>query len=564
MTTLIQEIRAMLYPSEKFALLRISFLTFIASLLELCGIGLVMPIIALFLTPALFEQNQCLILLKQLTGNLPYDTMLIIFCMATALFFILKNIFLFIVTRQQIRFSYSIAARLGSELLKRYIGGDYRYQLKDSFGSAVEKIQRTRGIVPTLLNSLIMLFSESVLIFILLVSLFVLAPYTALGIAGFIILFSPPLYLLMTFLLRNIAERDFELSSHLTSFLLFTLNALREVKLANRMDCFIEKGYRYEYAAVKPQEQQFLFSQIPRFAIELAVILLGMGTIVLLLFYQVAPTTIALQISFTGLALIRMMPSASRIHYYLAHIRSQKDYFRKIFEDLSCIPLEQKSSKHPLTFEHELRIEDLTFSYGEKTILKQLSLTIPKNSSLALSGQTGCGKTTLSDLIAGLFPPDSGRILVDGRDIHENLESWRAQLGYVPQVITLLEGTIAENVALGVPVDQIDRTRVAECLKIAQAEDFVLCFPNGIDHILVENGRNLSGGQRQRLGIARALYTRPSFLIFDEATSALDNETEAAFIEALSSLRGKVTILVVAHRKTSLEYCDRVFHFPVA
>ncbi len=551
----------MLYPSEKFALLRLSFLAFVASLLELCGIGLIMPIIALFLTPALFEQNQYLIILKQLIGNLPHETMLIIFCIITALFFIFKNIFLFIVTRRQVLFSYSIAARLGSELLKCYIGGDYRYQLRESFGSAVEKIQRTRGIVPTLLNSLIMLLSESILILILSISLFILAPYTALGIAGIVILLSPPLYLLMNHLLRNIAERDFELSSRLTAFLLFTLNALREVKLANRMNNFIEKGCHYEYAAVKPQEQQFIFSQIPRFAIELFVILFGMGTIVLLLLYNVAPATIALQISFIGLTLIRMMPSASRIHYYLAHIRSQKYYFSKIFEDLSKIPIEKKSMEPPLVFEHELRVENLTFSYGEKTVLKHLSLIIPKNSSLALSGQTGCGKTTLSDLISGLFPPDSGRILVDGRDIHENLESWRAQLGYVPQVITLLEGTIAENVALGVPVDQIDRVRVVECLKIAQAEDFVFCLPNGIDHVLIENGRNLSGGQRQRLGIARALYTKPTFLIFDEATSALDNETEAAFIKALSSLQGKVTILVIAHRKTSLEYCDKVFYF---
>ena len=561
MFSLIRQIRATLSPSEKFRLIRLSALVFLANLLELCGIGLVMPIIALFLNPELFDQNRILSLLKQAAGNLPYTPLLILLCTVTALFFVCKNTFLFLITRLQIRFAFQLAARLGSDLLKHYIGGDYRFHLRESSSRSIEKLHQTRSIVPDLFNSLMMLASETLLILIILTAVFILAPFTALGLATAAALFSLPLYRFMRRLMHSIAIRDYESSSRLTGFILFTVNALKEIKLAGRQDVFIRNGKQLEYTAVEPMRQLFLYSQLPRFMIEAGVIFLGMGTIVMLLICKVAPTSIALQVSFIGLALLRMMPSVSRIHYYLARVRSQRHYFDLISQDLRQIRMEEESAEKPLTFDHGIRVENLSFSYGEKAVLSNISLEIPKNSSLALSGPTGCGKTTLSDLISGLFPPDSGKILVDGRDIRENLGSWRRQIGYVPQTITLLEGTVAENVALGIPPEQIDRARVAECLKIAQAEEFVLRLHGGMDHPLTENGRNLSGGPRQRLGIARALYPAPSFLIFDEATSALDNETEAAFVEALAALQGKITMLIVAHRQTSVERCDRVFHF---
>ena len=560
---MIRQIRSTLFPAEKFALIRISGLVFLASLLELGGIGLVMPIIALFLNPELFDQNRILIQIKQMTGNLPYNSLLILLCTATALFFLCKNLFLYWIAGVQIRFAYRLSARLGADLLERYIGGGYRFRLSESSARSLEKLNQTRNALPDLFNSLMMLASEVLLVMILLAAVFVLAPLTAVGIAVVAVFFSIPVFLLVRRLIRSIAEVCYEENSRLTGFLLFVLGALKEIKLAGRKERFIREGRELEFLAAEPAMKLFLYSQLPRFFIEAGVICFGMGTIILLLVCRVAPTSIALQISFIGLALLRMMPSMSRIHYYLARIRSQWNWFALISTDLNTIPAEDETNAGPeLKLEREIRVEKVSFAYGEKPVLKDLSLTIPKNSSLALAGPTGCGKTTLSDLISGLFPPDSGRILVDGRDIRENLGSWRRQIGYVPQTITLLEGTVAENVAPGVPKEQIDRARVAECLRIAQAEEFVLRLPGGMDCVLTENGRNLSGGQRQRIGIARALYPHPAFLIFDEATSSLDNQTESAFVEALTALRGRVTMLVVAHRQTSIEHCDRVFRFP--
>lgn len=179
------------------------------------------------------------------------------------------------------------------------------------------------------------------------------------------------------------------------------------------------------------------------------------------------------------------------------------------------------------------------------------------NESIGVTGTTGSGKTTLVDLLLGLLKPQKGMILVDGRNVAENLVSWRKLIGYVPQHIQLWEGSIRENVAFGVPDEEIDDAKVVQALKLAQLYPLVESLPGGIEFRLSDDGNNLSGGQRQRLGIARALYHEPKMLILDEATSALDSETEKAFVEALEILSGKVTMIVIAHRLSTLNKCDR-------
>ena len=185
-------------------------------------------------------------------------------------------------------------------------------------------------------------------------------------------------------------------------------------------------------------------------------------------------------------------------------------------------------------------------------------MTIPRHSSVALIGPTGCGKTTLVDLLLGLLKPQSGKITVDGRNIEENLPSWQKKIGYVPQFIYLLDDSIRENVAFGVLPEEIDDNRVWQVLEQAQIADFVRSLPGQLAEPMGELGSRLSGGQRQRIGIARALYAAPEILILDEATSALDLETERAFADALAKLKGALTILTIAHRPATVQMCDRV------
>ena len=206
-------------------------------------------------------------------------------------------------------------------------------------------------------------------------------------------------------------------------------------------------------------------------------------------------------------------------------------------------------------------VENVSFTYekGVRPALADVNLQIECGESVGIVGATGAGKTTLVDILLGLLEPSAGRVLVDGRDIRKNLRAWQRQLGYVPQAIYLADDTIARNVALGLDDETIDRDRVAIVVHMAQLEPFMETLPKGLDTLVGERGVRLSGGQRQRVAIARAIYHDPQVLFFDEATAALDNQTEQELTRSINALQGQKTLIIVAHRLTTVRNCDRLF-----
>ena len=208
-----------------------------------------------------------------------------------------------------------------------------------------------------------------------------------------------------------------------------------------------------------------------------------------------------------------------------------------------------------------IELSHIAFRYNDaaEVLYEDLNLTIPARKSVAFVGTTGSGKTTLADIILGLHKPTGGRVLADGKDIAENPEWWSSLLGYIPQFVYLCDDTIRANVAFGEEKESIDDAWVWQCLERAQMKEFVESLPEGLDTVTGENGVRLSGGQRQRIGIARALYSRPQFLVMDEATSSLDGETEQAIVEAINKLSGDITILIIAHRLSTIENCEIVY-----
>jgi ABC-type multidrug transport system fused ATPase/permease subunit len=208
-----------------------------------------------------------------------------------------------------------------------------------------------------------------------------------------------------------------------------------------------------------------------------------------------------------------------------------------------------------------IEVSNMSYKYpGARDFsLNNISLIIPRNSSVALVGESGAGKTTLADIILGLLKPTEGTVFVDGKDIFSDLRGWQNKVGYIPQTINLLDDSICRNVAFGIPDSEIDDIKVWNALEAAQLKSFVEQLPDGLNTLIGERGARLSGGQRQRIGIARALYCEPEVLVLDEATSSLDGETESEVMKAIANIKGKKTIIIIAHRLSTIQSCDTIF-----
>lgn len=287
--------------------------------------------------------------------------------------------------------------------------------------------------------------------------------------------------------------------------------------------------------------------------------------------YQGDLATILPILALYALAGFKVLPAIQQIYHAVATIKGSSAAFDAIKEDLTASRYidEQREAlaKRPSDtipgLQQKIAFKDVTFTYPGKALpaLRSLSLEIPANRSIGFVGATGSGKSTLVDLVIGLLMPDAGQILIDGIPLTtHNVRSWQDKIGLVSQSIYLSDASIRENVAFGIPLEQIDTARVLEVLKLAHLDDLIAELPDGIETRVGERGVQLSGGQRQRVGIARSLYHNPEILVFDEATSAMDGITEKSIMEAISEFSGKKTIILIAHRFTTIQQCDLIYH----
>jgi ABC-type multidrug transport system fused ATPase/permease subunit len=262
-----------------------------------------------------------------------------------------------------------------------------------------------------------------------------------------------------------------------------------------------------------------------------------------------------------GAAAFRLLPAVNRLINNFQIINVSRPQVDEVFKDLDLPEQSNHENSDRSVLGNEITVDDISFSYSEslKDAVSGVSVKIGRGEAVGFIGPSGSGKSTLIDILLGLLEPKSGKVLVDGRDIYDDLRSWQDQIGYVPQSIFLTDDTLRRNIAFGLSKEKIDDDAVKSAIRLAQLEEFVASLPEGMETLVGERGVRLSGGQRQRIGIARALYHNPDVLVLDEATSSLDTETEHGVMQAVQALQGDKTVIIVAHRLSTVEYCDRLY-----
>lgn len=536
------------------------------AVLEAVGIGTILPLISLMGQPDFLTRHADIAAYAERVGITTHTGLIMGLAGLLIVLYILKNLYLAWQLRLQIDFSLSNQIHFSKELMANYLAKPYLFHLNHNTAVLLRNVNSSGVVIfSNILIPAFQLLTEIVTALTIWLVLIAADPFTAIIVAG---VMGGMIYVLLRSFRRSM-EKTGQIQNAFAARYIRSVNqglgAIKETKIMRKEEYFLRE-FEENYEQYGAANRRYLFlSQLPRMIIETLVVCALLLLIIGKLAVGYAPSEIVPLLGVLALAAFRLMPSANRIVNLSNGIKFQLPLFDELYRELIAI----KSRKYhhrklkiadvppPLSFTKEIRVEHLGFSYpaGEE-VLTDVNFSVPKGSFVGIVGPSGVGKTTFVDILLGLFLPTRGKITVDGGDIRRELRAWQANIAYVPQSIYLIDATIRENVALGEPPDEIDDDRVHQALAMAELDTFVNAQPRGIETMVGERGVKLSGGQRQRIGIARALYQCPAVLVLDEATSALDNETERGITDTILKLKGRITILSIAHRASTLTECD--------
>jgi ATP-binding cassette, subfamily B, bacterial PglK len=538
-------------------------LALLVSGLEMIGAVLVYALLALVADPA-GEINLPLVGdLRSRFDGVEEATLMLWTVAAIAVFFVIRSVVKIAAKYVQARVAHNAGVRLSSELFEGYLLWPYSWHLTRTTAELIRNShEAVQKLVSTVLLPLIRIIAEGLLVLAMLLVLLVLAPLATLGavvvVGGAAVL----LLLVVQPWMKQLGLVRHQESQSALNALQQGLFGIRDVKVLGREAAFANA---YRGSRARMARADYLSEtarQLPSITLEMALLSFILAYFGITILRGGAAHDTLSVLGLFAYAGLRLQPSLQQIVEGLNNLKFSAAPLQDLHDDLATMDRTRRPRKPatPLPFASALKLEHVTFRYerADRNALDDLDLTITPGEQIGICGPTGGGKTTLIDIITGLLPPTSGRALVDGRDLRDRGREWQAALGIVPQMVFLTDDTLRRNVALGVPDQHIDDEAVQEAVRLAQLEEFVDQLPDGLQTTVGERGIRVSGGQRQRVAIARALYRRPSVLIFDEGTSALDNATEALLMDAIERLRGRHTIILVAHRLSTVRNCDRI------
>ncbi len=530
--------------------------------LETIGIGLVIPALALMMQSDLSAKYPVLAPWLYKLGNPTHEQLVVIGMTILVGVYAFKALFLAFLAWRQARFVGRLQADFSQRLFAGYLRQPYTFHLQRNSAQLIQNTINQSASVAGTFHQGLTLLTEFLVMFGISMMLLLVEPVGAflvvstLSIAGWgfnrftrshVLRWGKALQLHEGLRIQRLQEG---------------LGGAKDVKLLGRESDFLVQYRRHNIGSARVSQRQATLQALPRLWLELLAVT-GLAILVLVMIGQGKPLESLLPtLGLFTAAAFRFMPSVNRILTALHSVRFTIPVVDTLYSEFRLLDTTKAQLRgEQLPFTRELRLDRVSFRYPsvESLALTEVSLTIPAGSSTGFIGGSGAGKSTLVDTILGLLLPVSGTVTIDGIDIHTNLRGWQDQIGYVSQSIFLSDDSLRRNIAFGLHLDQIDDNAIWRAIHSAQLEKFVKELPQGLDTIVGERGVRLSGGQRQRVGIARALYHDPPVLVLDEATSSLDTATEHGVMEAVRKLHGKKTLLIVAHRLTTVEHCDQLF-----
>lgn len=537
-------------------------LMLIGVLLETLGVGLVIPALALMTQSDLVSRYPALAPWLIRFGNPTHNQLVMAGMMALVAVTALRAGYLTWLAWWQSRYVYSIQIDISQRLFAGYLRQPYAFHLQRNSAQLIRNtISQADEITNVFLQGL-NLSTEASVLFSIALLLVVVEPFGALlvmgtlGLAGWA--FSR---FTRSHTLRWGAARQRHEQARL-QHLQQGLGGAKDVKLLGREGDFLRQYRRHSVGSAEVARRQATLTALPRLSLELLSVV-GLAGVVFAMLERGKPMeTVLPTLGVFAAAAFRLMPSVNRVLGAIQSIRFSWPAIENVYAELKIVAGAVPPAAGPaMTFDCALTLRHVSFQYAsaDGPALCDVSLTVPRGTSVGFIGGSGAGKSTLVDTVLGLFAPTAGVVEVDGTDIQTNLRGWQNKIGYVSQSIFLTDDTLRRNVAFGLSDEEIDESAVWRALHLAQLDEFVRELPHGLNAVVGERGVRLSGGQRQRIGIARALYHDPAVLVLDEATSSLDTETEREVMEAVRALQGDKTLLIVAHRLSTVAHCDRLF-----
>ena len=568
MKQILKKLNLLLDKKQKRTMCGLIMLMIIGAILQTAGVGMLVQTVTVVIDPAAVEKSRLVGTVYEVLGFKDYGSFSIAVMALLIVVFVVKNVFLFVQQKLTFAFVYTNQFRTSERMMRNYLRRGYEYFLNADTAVVQRSITSDVNNMYALILALLQLMSDGA------VSLFVVC-YCLTQSGAMMLLLAAVLVILMIIIKKVLkpimyraGKENQDYYSGLFKWISQTVQGIKEVKVAGKEQYFAGEYQKCGRGYVNAVQRYSLYNNIPKLLIETACVAVMMGYMIFQTAAGRSTGDMLETLSTLAAAAFVLLPCVNRINNHINSIAYFETFFMGVSDNLQDEISGEKvdmsfaaEEEEKLPVKEVIELKGITYAYPntDKLIFDHADMSIPVGRAVGIVGTSGAGKSTMADILLGLLEVREGAVYADGVDVKQHYRKWMKNIGYIPQMIFMLDDTIRRNVAFGVPEDKIDEERLWEVLREAQLDEFVKSLPQGLDTGIGERGIRLSGGQRQRIGIARALYHDPEVLVLDEATSALDNDTEKAIMDSINRFYGRKTLIIIAHRLQTIEQCDIVY-----